>query len=484
MARFLSCVLAAIALVASASLGDNFRVASYSPVGGITYAWESDGSLVTYTIRRNGVIVRQSVGVNPNDGPVYYGDSYQATLQVDSGPESAPITVAMPAPPVALAGGELLWIPLSFADYPHPAVDTVDIATRVNWITNVSGGRTPVSLTLQPYTAGPLANYCVGGVMDVEKIKAEITAALGLQTRVGLFRVALDGDGLPGCIEGWAFPMNSGAPMWPGSTVIAPQIRPFIFLHETFHTFGLWHFGFIPGAPSNPDDLSEFGSLGGYGGEIMGSGDMHHGLSIVHLLQLGWRDPSQMQRITSTTTLTLNNAITTSTGVQGAYIQLSPAGAGYVIDYRDTVHVSFRGNRYIDGGGNRQDGFSAAQVGAAVGNGGRIFTDSARGIAVDVLSVTATTATVKITLPGPPPPPPPVVTVTITSPADGTIVAPKASLVVSATANPAGPIAWSATCGTFSTGKWTAPASPNKSCRLTASSGGGSASVTVRTSGK
>ncbi len=85
-------LLAAVSSLAAAALGDGFRVQSYSPQGQITYAWDTNGGDMStvYTIRRNGTIVKRSTGVaNPYDGPIYYGESFTATLQINDGPQAA-----------------------------------------------------------------------------------------------------------------------------------------------------------------------------------------------------------------------------------------------------------------------------------------------------------------------------------------------------------------------------------------------------------
>ena len=487
----LGVILVGLSLSASAQLGANFRVESYLPrPGAVTYSWDRTSETIdtTYTIRRGGVVVRESsprTAVNGNDGLLTFGEDYQVTLQVNDGPESAPITVSMPAPPVAVAGGEILYVILSFPDRQHPVF--ADTETRVRsdcaWVTSTSGGRTVWTPTFVQYMAlKPFAAYSFDPVyfpdlLDIEKVKAELVVAFDLKNRQGLHRVAIDVEGLGH--DTTLNPYNSGSPMWPGSDIYGSPIDRNNFVHELLHTYGLWHYGFIGTLPSDIDDLTQV-SPGYWSAEIMGNGIMTGHLSALNLWMLGWRDPAQLVRPTASTTLTLTNNLLT-TGVQAAILRVTDGGAAYVVDYMEPyVMVTLRPTV----NNSQTSGISLFAVG--FGQTGRIFTDGARGIAVDVLSLNASTATLAITMPGvapppPPPQPPPVVTtVAISAPFDGAIVKAKVSVALSATSSPAAPITWTASGGSISGNTWKAPAARGKSYRLTATAAGNSASVTVR----
>ena len=480
-AILLSLLLGAFLLSVAHAQPTNLRVEKfYARPGAALFAWDNPPDALPntiYTLRRNGVIVRQSPGwiTNGNDGILYYGEVYRMTVQAGDGPESAPLFFSPPTPPDAPPGGELLYIILSFPDRSRTIAS--DLRAKVegysDWVTQTSGGRTVWQPTIIEYMlAQPFAAYTVNPIywpdlIEVEKIKAELTASLGLRERVGLHRVAMD-------VEGLGIQYNSGSQMWPGSAVIGAPISRNNFVHEFFHSYGLWHFGYLPGPPTNPDDLSAL-SIGYFSAEIMGSGAMTSELSTLNLYMLGWRDPSQLVKITQTTTLTLANNELIG-GVQGAVIPLSAAGAAYVVEYRGpSVSVTYRPTLGVQS-------FSLMQVGYGFGTSGRIFTDAPRGITVDVLALNANTASVQITLPGTEPPPPVTTSVRITSPIDGTIVAPKSRITLAAVTEPTGrPITWTASGGSVSGSTWTAPGARNKSYTLTATSGTVRASVTVRT---
>lgn len=482
--RTLGALLACLSLSAWGALGDNFRVETYyARPGAVTYTWDRTGETIdtTYTIRRGGVIVRQSsprTAVNGNDGILYFGETYDVTLQVNDGPESPPLRVTMPAPPDALPGGELLYIVLSFPDRDRPiAADTIDkVFGYSEWVTRVSGGRTVWRPTFVLHTLSkPFSDYTVNPIywpdlIDIEKIKAELTQTFDLRNRAGLHRVAMD-------VEGLGIHYNSGSPMWLGTDIYGSPVSRNNFVHEIFHTYGLWHYGYLPSLPADPNDLSGL-PLGYYSAEIMGSGAMTSELSTLNLYMLGWRDPAQLQKVAQTTTLTLTNNELLG-GVQGAVIPLSAAGAAYVVEYRAPfVSVTYRPTLGLQS-------FSLMQVGMAFGTSGRILTDTQRGIAVDVLSANGSTASVRVTLPGgepPPPPPPATTTVSILSPVNGSIVPAKSRISLSGATEPAGlPITWTASGGSISGSVWTAPGAKNKSYTLTATSGTVRASVTVRT---
>jgi hypothetical protein len=459
-----------------------------------------------YTIYRDGVPVRVSgiaTPFNGNDLILWYGETHQVSLSVsilgdhsDESEPCAPITVSVPTPPEHVPGGEILYIVLSFADWVHPAPPdnlTELVTTECDWIRSLSGGLMDWRPTVMSYTlAKNKADYSFSPqyfptFLNPELVKAELTAALDLKNRPGLWRVIMD-------MSGSGFSQNSGGWMWlwadqgDGTGVWGCPANYNNFVHEVLHSIGLWHTASAFPETYQDMDLLDPAPKSYFSAEIMGTGLPKHSMSTLNSYIIGLRRPEQLLRVPAGGgTYTLNRNDTPEGDVQALIIPLSKAGAAYVVEYlwpyvfvliRQTVAKAFSTVYY------RMAMESA-----------RILTDDVRGITIDVVAKNDTTATIRVVTPAAAPAPDPIpeptpeptpepipISITITEPPPRSIVKVKTAVQLEAITDPPGlPVTWAVSMGTVTGSVWYVPGAPGKSVRITATTTGATATEIVRT---
>jgi hypothetical protein len=217
--------------------------------------------------------------------------------------------------------------------------------------------------------------------------------------------------------------------------------------HELSHNLGVHHAaslscnnGTVRVAIGTSCSYSEYGDPF----DVMGQGGRH--TSAWHKGQIGWLDPLGQQTVTASGTYTISPLEWAAGGVQSLRVQRGTTGNFLYLEYRRPYGLSFDNfsvsDPVVNGVTIRMapdyrtinlsylidaNPATSTFLDAPLGNG-QTFSDSANGISIKTIAVTATGATVQVTVPGstlPPPPPPP------TPPAD--TVAPSAPGNLSAT---------------------------------------------------
>jgi hypothetical protein len=189
--------------------------------------------------------------------------------------------------------------------------------------------------------------------------------------------------------------------------------------------------------------------------DVMGQGGRH--TSGWHKGQIGWLDPLAQQTVTASGTYTISPLEWAAGGVQSLRVQRGTSLNYLYLEYRRPYGMSFDNFSVSDPVVNgvtirmapdyRTINLSylidttpttTSYLDSPLGNG-QTFSDSANGITIKTVAVTATGATVQVTVPGstpPPPPPPP------NPPADTTAPGVPGTLTGSVLTGPAVALTW------------------------------------------